>query len=384
MSAVSASAADALRWLRSPRRVACGLLVAIDGSAPLDPGAVMFVDEDGRIEGSITGGCVESAVAQEALALLEHGGPPVLRTYGFSDELAGTVGLMCGGIAHVFVSELAGEARTAMAAALEGIVEQVPLAIATVLDGPAAGGRLTVDAQRAIGTLDGPALLATNVERDARGLIAQGRSVLRRYGSDGATLGDEVRVQVTTHAHQPRMIIFGAIDFSAALAALATSLGYFVTICDPRRAFLDSPRFTANAHTVASWPQEALQGLTLGPRDAVLVFSHDAKLDVPALEAALATDAGYIGALGSRRTTASRRRRLEEGGATPQQIDRIFAPCGLDIGSSTPEETALAILAEIVAHRAGRAGQPLRSGSGPIRRERDSLDRDAHGSRSHA
>jgi xanthine dehydrogenase accessory factor len=364
------SAHTALAWLASDARVACGLLVEVEGSAPLKAGATMFVDDAARVEGSITGGCVESAVAQEALTLMERGGSGVLLRYGISDAVAGTAGLMCGGVAHVFVSELAGTRREAMVAALEALVQRRPCAIATVLDGPAAGARMMVDADRAVGTLEGPELLDRNVEREARGLITAGRSLVRNYGTDGATLGEGRAVHIAAHALAPQLVVFGAIDFSAAIAPLARGLGYAVTICDPRSAFLDSPRFSAAAQTLRAWPQEALRDRALGPRDAVLVFSHDARLDVPALQAALATEAGYIGALGSRRTTADRERRLREGGATDAQLERIFAPCGLDIGSSTPEETALAILAEIVAHRAGRDGHPLRGGVGPIRSER--------------
>jgi xanthine dehydrogenase accessory factor len=339
----------------------------------------MFVDGDGNVEGSITGGCVESAVAQEALAVLEGGGPPVLREYGISDELAGTVGLTCGGLIDVFVSELRAGSRAAMREALSAIVARRPCAIATLLDGEAAGARLMVDADESLGSLGVGTLLDQNVERDARGLIAQGRSVVRRYGADGTTLGDDLRIQVTAYATAPRMVIFGAIDFSAALAPLAHGLGYEVTICDPRRAFVESPRFSAAAKTVVAWPDSALRGQELGPRDAVLVFSHDPKLDVPALQVALQTDAGYIGALGSRRTTAERRARLLDEGASEQDLNRIFAPCGLNIGSSTPEETALAILAEIVAHRAGRDGRPLRAASGPIRRDEDATERGSRG-----
>jgi xanthine dehydrogenase accessory factor len=163
------------------------------------------------------------------------------------------------------------------------------------------------------------------------------------------------------------MVVFGAIDFSSALAPLAKGLGYRVTIADPRRAFLSSRRFSVAAETVVGWPQDVLAGMELGPRDAVLVFTHDPKLDVPAVQAALATGAGYIGALGSRRTTADRNRRLREVGVSDAEISRIFAPCGLDIGASTVEETAISVLAEIVTQRAGRPGKPLREAEGPIR-----------------
>ena len=364
------TAREVAGWLRDGRRVAAGRLVGVDGSAPLDVGAAMYVDADGRLEGNITGGCVESAVAQEAMALLEGSGEARVITYGISDELAGTVGLMCGGIVHVLVHELTDDSREAVLRGLDALAEDHPGAVATVLDGPAAGATLFVDAGGATGTLGGPDLLDANVEREARGLLAHGRSDVRHFGEDGTTLGTGLRVQVTVHAEPPRMVIIGAIDFSAALATAAAALGYRVTIADPRQAFLDSARFTAAAETVAAWPQEALAATALGPRDAVLVFSHDAKLDVPACLAAFATEAGYIGALGSRHTTADREARLREAGATEDDLARLHAPAGLDIGAATVEETAIAVLAEITATRAGRAGAPLRAGSGPIRRDR--------------
>jgi xanthine dehydrogenase accessory factor len=190
---------------------------------------------------------------------------------------------------------------------------------------------------------------------------------MRDFGTDGASLGSGLRVYASVQADPPRMVVFGAIDFSAALAPLAKGLGYRVTIADPRSAFLASSRFSAAAETEVGWPDKVLDGVELGPRDAVLIFTHDPKLDVPAVQAALSTGAGYIGALGSRNTTADRNRRLRDVGVTDEEIERVFAPCGLDIGASTVEETAVAVLAEIIAHRAGRHGQPLREAHGPIR-----------------
>ena len=370
MRPVQQTAATVIGWLEEGRRVAAGTLVAVDGSSPLDVGASVYVDADGTIEGSVTGGCVESAVAQEALAMLESDLPPKLVTYGISDELAGTVGLMCGGIVHIFIHVVRDDAREAVLAGLAAVRDERPAAVATLLDGTAAGAKLYVAPESSIGTLGGPALLDSNVAQEARGLTVQGRSSIRAFGEDGASLGSGLRVHVAAIAEPPRMVIFGAIDFASALAPLAKGLGYRVTIADPRRAFLDSPRFSSNARTVEAWPEAALDGVALGPRDAALVFTHDPKLDVPALRAALATDAGYIGALGSRRTTLDRNERLRETGVTEEQIARVHAPCGLDIGASTVEETAVAILAEIIAERTGRAGGPLREGSGPIRRER--------------
>ncbi len=367
------TAATVIDWLREGRRVAAGLLASVDGSAPLDVGASVYIDEGGSVEGSITGGCVESAVAQEALEIIESGGAPKLITYGISDELAGTVGLMCGGIVHVFVHELRGDARDVTIAALEAVLEERPAAVATLLDGEQAGNKLYVDGEHHVGSLGGPSLLEKNVEGEARGLIQQGRTTIRTFGEDGASLGTGLRVHVTAYAERPRMMIFGAIDFASALAPLAKNVGYRVTIADPRKAFLSSARFTSNSDAIEAWPEQALEGMTLGPRDAVLVFTHDPKLDVPALTAAFATGAGYIGALGSRKTTADREVRLREAGATEADIARVYAPCGLDIGASTVEETAIAVLAEIVASRAGRSGVPLREAEGSIRRDHEDV-----------
>jgi xanthine dehydrogenase accessory factor len=365
MTTVEGRAMVAREWLEDGRRVACALLVEIEGSAPLQPGAMMLVDEHGAIEGSITGGCVESAVAEEAQELLD-GGPPKLVTYGISDELAGTVGLTCGGTVHVFVHELRPADAPALLAAFAAVAEGRPAAIATLLDGEHAGAKLAIVDDEPLGTLHAEGLLDHSVARDAAGMLDQGVTAIRSYGSDGATLGAEQRVHMRSFASAPQMVIFGAIDFSAALAPLAKELGYAVTICDARERFARSPRFARAAEVVVDWPERALAGRRLGPRDAVLVFTHDPKFDEPALLAALASDAGYVGALGSRTTTEDRAERLREAGVAEEQLARVFAPCGLDIGGRTPEETAISVLAEIIAVRAGRAGAPLRETSGTI------------------
>lgn len=352
-------------WLREGRRTALALLVEVEGSAPLPPGASMLVDADGNLEGSITGGCVESAVAQEAEAVLA-GGPPKLVTYGISDELAGTVGLMCGGIVHIFVHELGAADRDAVLTALDAVEAGRPAAIATLLDGPSAGAKLAVADERVVGSLRGPALLDRSVARDAQGLLDQGVTTLRRYGADGATMGADIRVHVRSFAPPPRLLVFGANDFSAALAPLAKELGYAVTIGDARERFASAPRFSRAAEVAVEWPQDVLARRALGPRDVVLVFTHDPKFDEPALRGALASGAGFIGALGSRGTTEDRNRRLREAGVGDAELARIHAPCGLDIGGRTPEETAVSVLAEIVASRAGRPGGPLRATSGTI------------------
>jgi xanthine dehydrogenase accessory factor len=364
---VQHTAATVAGWLREGRRVVAGLLVEVEGSSPLDVGASMYIDDQGGIEGSITGGCVEGAVAEAAMGILDSEGPPQLVTYGISDELAGTVGLMCGGIVHIFIHELRNEARDAALLDLEAIVEDRPATLITLLDGEHAGAKLFVDDEGATGSLHVSGLLDANAEREGRGLLHEGRSSLRNFGTDGASLGSGLRVYAAVHAEPPQMVVFGAIDFSSALAPLAKGLGYTVTIADPRRAFLASKRFSNFATTEVGWPDKVLSGMEIGPRDVVLVFTHDPKLDVPAVQAALATNAGYIGALGSRRTTEDRNRRLRDVGVTDGELERIYAPCGLDIGASTVEETAVAVLAEIIASRSGRRGQPLRDAEGPIR-----------------
>jgi xanthine dehydrogenase accessory factor len=353
----------ARRWLDEGRRVVAATLVETVGSAPLDPGAQMLVDDSGRTEGSVTGGCVEAALVEEAQGILA-GAPPRVATYGITDSQAADVGLMCGGTVRVFVHELtAGEA---LDAAREAIVEGLPLALATLLDGSAAGGQMAVLEDAVVGGLGHTDLLDTSVARDARGYLDEGRSAVRSYSALGETMGADLRVAIHAFASPPRMVVFGAIDFSAALARIAREIGYRVTIVDARPAFLQSPRFSEHAEVAVSWPAAYLDGQELGQRDAVLVFTHDPKFDEPALIAALASGAGYIGALGSRRTHADRSERLRAAGVADDELARINAPCGLDVGARTPAETAVAVLGEILALRAGRSGGRLAAARGPI------------------
>ena len=353
----------ALRWLAEGRRVVSAKLIEAIGSAPLDPGAEMLVDDSGRIEGSVTGGCVEGALVEEAQGVLA-GAPPRVATYGITDEQAVGVGLMCGGTVRIFVHELRDSG--ALELARDEIEAGNPVALATLLDGPSAGATMTVLENGKAGALEHTDLLDANVERDARGYLDEGRSAVRRYSEEGETMGSALRVAIQAFASPPRMVIFGAIDFSSALAKSAGELGYAVTIVDARRAFALSPRFSEHAEVVISWPGEYLATQELGPRDAVLVFTHDPKFDEPALIAALQSGAGYIGALGSRRTNSEREQRLHEAGVDDEDLARISSPCGLDVGARTPAETAIAVLGEILALRAQRAGGRLAEASGPI------------------
>jgi xanthine dehydrogenase accessory factor len=363
---VDATANVAVAWLQEGRRFVQAVLVEVEGSAPLPVGAMLVVDEDGAIEGSITGGCVEGAVVQQAEEILSTGQGAMTLTYGISDELAGTVGLMCGGVVHIFIDELRDEAGQTELMALRARDDGRAVAIATLLNGDHAGARLAVIDDEIVGSLGGTELLDHNVAREARGLLEEGKTTLRRFGSDGATLGAELTVHIRAFAPPPKMFIIGAIDFSAALAPIASQIGYEVTICDARDRFARSTRFSSVAQVLIGWPQDTMRDVDLGPRDAVLVFTHDPKFDEPAVMTALATNAGYIGALGSRKTTADRELRLRRAGATDADIDRLHAPCGLDIGSRTAEETAVSVLAEIIAERAKRSAKPLRKTTGPI------------------
>jgi len=357
--------AVALEWLEQGRRVIAATLIETVGSAPLDPGAEMLVDDSGRIEGSVTGGCVEGAVVEVAQELLAGSSPRVVQ-YGIGDSEAADVGLMCGGTVRLFVHELTDPTREALELVRSSLRAGSPVALATLIDGHGAGEKLAVTEDHAVGALGGIELLESSVRRDALGCLDQGVSTIRRYSAIGEVMGTDLRVYIQGFASPPQMIIFGAIDFSVALARSARDLGYRVTICDARAPFIESSRFARVAEVAVDWPDRYLAGRRLGPRDAVLVFTHDPKFDEPALIAALGTDAGYIGALGSRRTHRERMSRLREAGLEETQLERIAAPCGLDIGARTPAETAVSILAEMISRRSGRAGAPLSETSSSI------------------
>ncbi|MDZ7678476.1 MAG: XdhC/CoxI family protein [Acidimicrobiales bacterium] len=245
-----------------------------------------------------------------------------------------------------------------------------PVALATVVQGPDTGAKLLVGPGRdPIGSL-GDADLDRVVVRDALGELESGRTGVRHYGPHGEAREDEVWVFIESFAPPPQMWIFGAVDFTAALAKVAKVLGYRVVVCDARSVFATPQRFPMADEVVVAWPNDLIaeRGHELGPRDAICVLTHDAKFDVPAIVAALPTAVGYLGAMGSRRTHADRCERLREEGVTEGEIARIMGPIGLDIGARTPEETAVSIVAEIIAARTGRDAPSLRDTSGDIHR----------------
>ena len=354
---------DIGRWREGGKRVALARVIALDGSGPRDPGAAMAVSEDGEVAGSVSGGCVEGAVVTEALDVLATG-EARRATFGYSDDEAFAVGLTCGGTVHLFVEPLA----DAVAAAVS---ENTPVVVASVVEGPHTGAHLVVwpDAEPT-GSL-GNADLDRVVARDAIAALASGTTTMRHYGACGEARQDDVTVFIEAFGPPPRMLIFGAVDFTGALARTAKVLGYHVTVCDARAAFATTARFPAADEVVVDWPHRLLEtvGPGLGPRDAICVLTHDHKFDVPAITAALATGVGYVGAMGSRRTHAERLERLRAEGVTDDQLQRLMAPIGLDIGARTPEETAVAICAEIIAMRTGKAAPHLKTGIGPIHAE---------------
>jgi xanthine dehydrogenase accessory factor len=241
--------------------------------------------------------------------------------------------------------------------------------VATIVDGPGLGRSLLVSPEGdPLGSM-GDEGRDHAVARDAHGELGVARSGLRHYGSRGEADEAAVTVFVESFAPPPQMLVFGAVDFTAALTRVARTLGYQVTVCDAREVFATPERFPAAHEVVVDWPHRLLErvGPALGPGDAVCVLTHDAKFDVPAIRAALATSVGYIGVMGSRRTHERRLVRLAEEGVTdPADLDRLHSPIGLDIGARTPEETGVAIVAEIIALRSGRPAPHLRDTTGPI------------------
>lgn len=252
------------------------------------------------------------------------------------------------------------------------LAAEAPIAIATVVEGPNTGSKLLatpdIGGQGSTeGTL-GNDDLDRVVVRDMRGELAAGRSGVRHYGEHGEAREDTVAVFIESFASPPQMLVFGAVDFTAALVRIAKVLGYRVTVCDARPVFATTQRFPTADQVAVKWPNDLLDevGHTLGPRDAVCVLTHDNKFDVPAIVGALATDVGYIGVMGSRKTHDNRTKRLIEAGLTGDQLGRLMSPIGLDIGARTPEETAVSICAEIIALRTGREAPSLKEGSGSI------------------
>ncbi|MGW0758584.1 XdhC family protein [Streptomyces sp. NPDC002814] len=374
--------ADTLRqWCREARPFALATVVQVSGSAPLPVGTALAVDADGTAVGSISGGCVEAAVYELCQDVLAHGGPPARAGFGYSDDDAFAVGLTCGGEIDVLVQRVDPTAEPHLVAALEAVAAGRSCAVAHIIDGPGEllGRTLHVPAEGPHdGTHDGT-LGGENEDQvvvaHARALLRAGRTARIEVGGDTDTCPEKLTVLVHTHAHRPRMLIFGAVDFAAALSQAGRFLGHHVTVCDARPVFATRARFPHADEIVTDWPHRYLAATETDARTAVCVLTHDAKFDIPLLRLALALPVGYVGAMGSRRTHGHRVDLLREAGVTDTQLARLHSPIGLDLGARTPEETAISITAEIIAHANRGTGLPLSHGTGRIHQHAPPLPR---------
>ncbi|MEW2029486.1 XdhC/CoxI family protein [Streptomyces roseifaciens] len=372
------------RWCGEGRAFAVATVVAVEGSAPRQPGAALAVDAGGTVVGSVSGGCVEGAVYELCRAALESG-ESVRERFGQPGDHPGedafATGLTCGGVLDVLVVPVLPDApgRAVLAEALAAAAAGEPVALARVIAGPAGllGRALLV---RADGTYAGTLAESGGPDRaaaaEAAALLAAGRTGTVTVGLEsaaGVRCGDPVTLLVESCLPPPRMIVFGAVDFAAALVRAGKFLGYHVTVCDARRVFATAGRFPEADEIAADWPHRYLDAQqaagALDARTVLCVLTHDPKFDVPLLERALRLPVAYVGAMGSRRTHEDRLGRLREAGVTEPALDRLRSPIGLDLGARTPEETALSIAAEIVALRHGGTGAPLTGARTPIHRE---------------
>jgi xanthine dehydrogenase accessory factor len=327
------------RWRSRGDRIAMARVVATRRSAPRPIGSKLVVSERGELAGSVSGGCVESEVVEAAREVLA-GGHPRLLTYGISDDLALTVGLPCGGEIDVWIDEPAPE-----------LLEQL--------------GKIVRE--------DGQAVVLTDLEEGTSRLVRHGEDSLAdefiRGGHSKVFELEGRRVFADIFGPPPRLLVYGAVDTADALCAAARGLGWHTIAADARGRFATRERLPNADEIIVAWPDETLAQVLPDHATAIVVLTHDDKFDVPMLVGALTTDAFYVGALGSRRNQERRRERLLEAGVDESMLERINGPAGLDIGAHSPAETALSILAEIMAVRAGRDGGRLRESSGRIHAE---------------
>ena len=392
---------ELMKWWRDGQTIGVGTVVATFQSAPRPAGASMLVGPDGSAVGSVSGGCVEGAVYELAQEVVGDG-TPVLERYGVSDDEAFAVGLTCGGILDVYVEKVNQETFPELEEITEDIENGRPVAVATVIEHPdptwlgrrlivrpdGVGGIVPNDpaadtpqpTAEALGTIPtlGSKRADDAVRDDTLGLLAAGHNATLTYGPDGERRGEGMRVFVWAFAPKPRMLVFGAIDFAAAVARVGAFLGYHVTVCDARPVFATNTRFPEADDVVVDWPHRYLgaevEAGRIDRRTVITVLTHDPKFDVPLLEVALRLpEVSYVGAMGSRRTHDDRLARLREAGLTEDEIAHLSSPIGLDLGARTPEETAISIAAEIIAGQWGGSGGRLAGTDGRIHHERSGI-----------
>jgi xanthine dehydrogenase accessory factor len=358
---------DIMKWWDAGETFALATVVGTYRSAPREPGAALATSADGEAVGSVSGGCVEGAVYELCGEVIETG-EPVLQTYGVSDDDAFAVGLTCGGILDIFVEPVSRELFPELGDLAAAVKRDEPVAVATVISGfGAVGARRIIFADGpSSGSLGAGDRLDQAIDDDARGMLAQGQTGIRHYGAQGERRHDDLAVFVNSFAPAPHLMVFGAIDFAAAVARAGKFLGFRVTVCDARPVFATAARFRDADEVIVDWPHRYLAGADVDERTAICVLTHDPKFDVPLLKVALRTPAGFIGAMGSRRTHEDRLARLREAGMSEDELARLRSPIGLDLGARTPEETAISIAAELIQLRWGGTGQPLTSTEGRI------------------
>ena len=356
---------DLIAAFNSGDTTAMATVVRTWRSAPRPAGASMLVISAGEAVGSVSGGCIEGAVYEMAGEVIANG-LPQFEKYGISNDDAFAVGLTCGGILEVFVEQISTETWPELPDLYASVQADQPVAVATVVNGTAhVGKHLVVWPDRTAGDL-GSDRLNSAVGADVLGLLESGITGFLHYGSDGERLEGDLEIFVSTFAPKPRMLVFGAIDFAAAVAKAGKFLGFHVTVCDAREVFATKKRFPDADEVINDWPHRWLAKQEIDSRAVICILTHDPKFDVPVVIEALKTKAAYIGAMGSRKTHDDRVARLIEAGVNPEDLKRVKSPIGLDLGARTPEETAISILAEVIQDRWGGSGKNLAQTSGTI------------------
>jgi xanthine dehydrogenase accessory factor len=343
---------DVIRWRKEGKPVALATVTKTWGSSPRGVGAKMAFTPNGDISGSVSGGCVENAVVEAGIKALKSNQPKLLH-FGVSNESAWDVGLACGGSIDVFVQPLDWE----IFQALENILkEDKKAALATMVRGPKEflGYELLMDegGQRIVGSID----------KSLDGsIVILAKEILSHGASQTLEMNPEIEIFIEAILPPPTLVVVGGVHIAVALMALAKTLGYRTILIDPRKAWGNAERFPNIDQLIQAWPDEAFKQISLNESTAIVMLTHDPKLDDLALKIALPSPAFYIGALGSKTTQATRRKSLLEAGLSESQLSRLHGPIGLDIGAKTPEEIALAIMAEIVDsyHRQGQNTKTL-------------------------
>lgn len=342
---------EAQSWWRAGSAFALATVVATRMSAPRDPGATMAVSVQGKVAGSLSGGCVEGAVFQVARRVLDTG-TAELTSFGITDEEAFSVGMTCGGELDVLIERIDSARAPFLGDVMDSIEGVEPVATATVIGGDHSGAKLAVWADRTAGTLGSDWLDGVATDH-ARSFFDTGEATVHRYPAKPHRGDAEVQVFLSVHVPKPQLLVFGATDFAAAVADVGSFLGFRVTVCDARRTLVTRERFPSADSIVVDWPHRYLRRCEIDQRTVICVLTHDPKFDVPALEVALRSDAAYIGAIGSRRAHDNRIARLRDAGLTADELRRLRSPIGIDIGARTPSEVAVAIAAEIISERWG-------------------------------